>query len=202
MEDPATTTLSQETPPRETLGRRQLLKAIAATGGAVAASTLLPGEWAKPVVEVGVLPAHAQISLTPEPEPTPESLAYSAVCDTNPGGGDISIPAFNGTISQIQPFIVVTSGSGPVNGIPVTLSVEMTSQGTPPPPPPTFVNDSQNTTTTTTADGPGRAQFQDVSITAGGQRGQAFFLIFDFVTSVGTIQARCGEFTWGPPGPG
>jgi hypothetical protein len=199
MEDPATTTLSQEETPRETLGRRQLLKAIAATGGAVAASTLLPGEWAKPVVEVGVLPAHAQISLTPEPQPEP--LAYSAVCDTNPGGGDVSIPAFNGTISQIKPFIVVTSGSGPVNGIPVTLSIEMTSQGTPPPPPPTFVNASQSTTTTTTADGPGRAQFQDVSVVAGGQIGQAFFLIFDFVTPVGTIQARCGEFTWGPPGP-
>jgi len=50
MEDPATTTLSQETPPRETWAR-QLLKA-SRTGGAVAASTLLPGEWAKPVVEV------------------------------------------------------------------------------------------------------------------------------------------------------
>ncbi len=198
MEDPAATTLPQETSPKETLGRRQLLKAIAATGGAVAASTLLPGEWAKPVVEVGVLPAHAQISETPVPGPTPSPvpLAYSVVCDSNPGGGDISIPQFNGTISEISPFIVVTSGTGPVNGIPVTLSIEMTSPGTPP----TFANGSQSTTTATTADGPGRAQFQNVRITAGGQVGQSFFLIFDFATSVGTIQARCGEFTWGPPG--
>lgn len=44
------------------MSRRRLLKAIAATGGAVAASTLLPGKWTKPVVEVGVLPLHAQVS--------------------------------------------------------------------------------------------------------------------------------------------
>lgn len=44
----------------ETLGRRELLKALAATGGAVAATTLLPGKWIKPVIEVGMLPAHAQ----------------------------------------------------------------------------------------------------------------------------------------------
>jgi hypothetical protein len=40
--------------------RRRLLKLAAATGGAVAASTLLPTEWAKPVIEAGLLPAHAQ----------------------------------------------------------------------------------------------------------------------------------------------
>jgi hypothetical protein len=50
------------TPAKETLGRRQLLKALAAGGGAVAGAALLPGQWAKPVVEVGVLPAHAQTS--------------------------------------------------------------------------------------------------------------------------------------------
>jgi hypothetical protein len=44
------------------LGRRALLKALAASGGAVTAAMLLPGEWAKPVVEVGVLPAHAQVT--------------------------------------------------------------------------------------------------------------------------------------------
>ncbi|GAB4425848.1 MAG: hypothetical protein Kow0031_05510 [Anaerolineae bacterium] len=45
------------------LGRRELLKALAATGGAITAATVLPGEWSKPVVEAGVLPAHAQSSL-------------------------------------------------------------------------------------------------------------------------------------------
>lgn len=47
----------------QTLGRRELLKALAATGGAVAMAGVVPTQWSKPVVEVGVLPAHAQISL-------------------------------------------------------------------------------------------------------------------------------------------
>jgi hypothetical protein len=44
----------------KTIGRRELLKALAATTGAVTAASMLPGKWAKPVVEVGLLPAHAQ----------------------------------------------------------------------------------------------------------------------------------------------
>lgn len=51
--------------PQETLGRRELLKALAATGGAVTAASLLPGAWTKPVIEAGVLPAHAAVSLVP-----------------------------------------------------------------------------------------------------------------------------------------
>jgi hypothetical protein len=48
---------------KEIMGRRQLLKLLAATSGAAAASGSLPDRWLKPVVEVGVLPAHAQGSL-------------------------------------------------------------------------------------------------------------------------------------------
>ena len=44
------------------LNRRGLIKALAASGGAAALSTMLPGSWLKPVVKVGVLPAHAQTS--------------------------------------------------------------------------------------------------------------------------------------------
>jgi hypothetical protein len=46
--------------------RRALLKALAASGGALAAAALLPGKWARPLVEAGVLPAHAQGSLCAE----------------------------------------------------------------------------------------------------------------------------------------
>jgi hypothetical protein len=57
-------TNSSKNPPSsgQIKSRRELLKALAATGGAVAASGVLSGQWVKPVVEVGVLPAHAQIS--------------------------------------------------------------------------------------------------------------------------------------------
>jgi hypothetical protein len=47
---------------QQTLSRGEALKALAAMGGAAAASALLPEKWVKPVVEAGVLPAHAQSS--------------------------------------------------------------------------------------------------------------------------------------------
>ena len=50
-------------------GRRRLLKALIASGGAVAASTLLPSKWSKPAVEVGMLPVHAQATTVPSPTP-------------------------------------------------------------------------------------------------------------------------------------
>ena len=62
MEQPIRHVEAPEETPEKTLGRRELLKVLAAAGGAVTANSLLPGEWAKPVVEVGVLPAHAQTS--------------------------------------------------------------------------------------------------------------------------------------------
>jgi hypothetical protein len=47
----------------QALSRRELLKILAATGGAAAASSMLPGKWTHPLVEGGVLPAHAQVSV-------------------------------------------------------------------------------------------------------------------------------------------
>ncbi len=43
------------------LSRREALKTLAAVTGA-AALTSLPGQWVKPVIETGLLPAHAQSS--------------------------------------------------------------------------------------------------------------------------------------------
>lgn len=62
MEDPAKAT--PEPCPKESqiIGRRELLKALTAGSGAMAASTLFSGKWVKPVIEVGLLPAHAQAS--------------------------------------------------------------------------------------------------------------------------------------------
>jgi hypothetical protein len=49
------------------LNRREVLKALAAIGGAAAASSFLPEKWVKPVVEAGTLPAHAQSSVCSPP---------------------------------------------------------------------------------------------------------------------------------------
>ena len=49
-------------PKTNSINRRDLLKALGAAGGALAAAAFLPGKWAKPVVEAGVMPAHAQSS--------------------------------------------------------------------------------------------------------------------------------------------
>ena len=72
----------------DTLGRRQLLKTLIATGGAVAASALLSSKWVKPIIEAGVLPAHAQGSITPTPSPTPSSsptvLCYTPTPSSTP----------------------------------------------------------------------------------------------------------------------
>jgi hypothetical protein len=42
--------------------RRRLLLTLGVTAGTVAASVMIPGKWIKPIVDVGVLPAHAQLS--------------------------------------------------------------------------------------------------------------------------------------------
>jgi hypothetical protein len=45
---------------KKSLNRREALKTIAASAGALGAAAFLPGKWSKPLVELGVLPAHAQ----------------------------------------------------------------------------------------------------------------------------------------------
>jgi hypothetical protein len=65
-----------EKEPAASLGRRELLKALAASGGAVAA-TILPGQWAEPVVEVGLLPAHAQASAPGQAPPLVQPVIFS-----------------------------------------------------------------------------------------------------------------------------
>ena len=42
--------------------RRRLLKSMATGGGALVLGIMLPGKWIKPVINIGVLPAHAQTS--------------------------------------------------------------------------------------------------------------------------------------------
>lgn len=48
---------------KKTLNRREALKTIAAASGALGAAAFMPGKWSRPLVEVGVLPAHAQSTM-------------------------------------------------------------------------------------------------------------------------------------------
>jgi hypothetical protein len=170
MEDPAPPALSQEASPKETLGRRQLLKAIAATGGAVAASSLLPGEWAKPVVEVGVLPAHAQVS-----------AAYIALCDSTPGGGNL---AATNAITNIRPYVQLLSGPGSLEGISVTMTVNVLAGS---PDFGSYVFPHHSTTNSS-----GRASFPNLPVST--SNGDRFRLIFSFDVINGPAIADCGEF--------
>jgi len=45
--------------------RRKVLKLMAMTGGAIVTTQFMPGEWIKPVINIGTLPAHAQGSAQP-----------------------------------------------------------------------------------------------------------------------------------------
>jgi hypothetical protein len=49
---------------KQSITRRDLLKATLAAGGGITAAAFLPEKWVKPVVESGVLPVHAQASGT------------------------------------------------------------------------------------------------------------------------------------------
>jgi hypothetical protein len=183
MEEPTRHATNDEETSQETLGRRQLLKALAATSGAVAASSMLPGKWARPVIEAGVLPAHAQVTPTPQAteRPTEVPLVYAIECNSDPGGGNL-VPR-EGVISDISPRIALISGTGPVEGIPVTMGVEVTG-GTPvtfSPPLPQTVN----------TDSLGVASFGTLNVT-NAEDGQSFFLTFT-ASSVGAF-SRCGEF--------
>ncbi len=72
---------------QQSLSRREALRALAATGGAAALSTL-PDKWRKPVVRVGTLPAFAQGSPVPDVPPTISNVtvvALGGLCPP-PGG--------------------------------------------------------------------------------------------------------------------
>jgi len=133
------------------VSRRKLLKALAATSGAVVASQILPGQWMKPMIESGVLPAHAQGSPTPTPATTSgfrifnQTQAFGGVlnaCDTGGGGtGSRFETSFeyddpSGNIiagkAKVLYDISGTIGSGtPKNEFPIdgTLGIQQTGDG-------------------------------------------------------------------------
>ncbi len=93
--------LSPQAHQARTMSRRQLLKALIASGGAVTAATLLPCEWRTPVVEVGVLPAHAQVSPTPTARPIGAIIGCYAL-NASTGSGNL------GPTDTIQCYAEIT----------------------------------------------------------------------------------------------
>ncbi|MBN1220168.1 MAG: twin-arginine translocation signal domain-containing protein [Anaerolineae bacterium] len=106
--------------------RRQLLKVLAATGGAVTTSALLSGNWIKPIVEVGLLPAHAQVSAyaiqadtTTEPGSGPACWVEGIVATVSPpiAGAELRMTPqkLSGPDSVPGPSTATTDGSGVAN---------------------------------------------------------------------------------------
>jgi hypothetical protein len=109
---------------KQTMGRRELLKALAAGGGAVAASAVVSGKWVKPVVEAGVLPAHAATSV----------LTYFQIFNVTSGEieplGDVGDgpSAMKVTVEGSTAYVEANNGSGRVR-----LSGSLDIDGTPKP---------------------------------------------------------------------
>lgn len=80
-------TTHNESAKQDNVSRRELLKAIAATSGAIVASQVVPTQWAKPVIEAGVLPAHAQGS----PADTPTPVRATPISCEDVDGVDINL---------------------------------------------------------------------------------------------------------------
>ena len=109
-------TKATETPIEEnkTIGRRELLKALAAGGGAVAASAVVSGKWVKPVVEAGVLPAHAATSALIYfkifSTPTVTDVAGEDVEDLGEGG--LTPSAVKVTVEGSTAYVELNNGTG------------------------------------------------------------------------------------------
>jgi hypothetical protein len=172
-----------KSPEERTVSRRRLLRILAATGGAIAASGVLPARWTKPVVEVGVIPAHAQVT---RPMPTAISTVYAMVCDSTPGGGDIT-GASDYCIDNVAAIVSLLSGSGPVAGLTVTVTCSNP-----------IINFTPALPQTAVTDASGRADFGSLCIVMDNNitDGMQFSLLFSCTDPVngGTLNCTCGIY--------
>ncbi len=100
-------------------GRRRLLTMLAASGGAIAASMVLPGKWVKPVVDWGVLPVHAQVSPTivlSNLQIGPSGGGFDATFFYNDGAGQVSSSA--NLFASITPCGELSFSGQPISSIP------------------------------------------------------------------------------------
>ncbi|MGD0918929.1 MAG: hypothetical protein ABSB22_20985 [Thermodesulfobacteriota bacterium] len=120
-------------------GRRRLLGILAASGGAVAASMVLPEKWVKPVVDWGVLPVHAQVSPTivlsslqvtlvlgsgsservsqgPQPSAVVIGPSFGAVFHYDDGGGQVN--GSTNLFASVSPCGELSFSGQPISSIP------------------------------------------------------------------------------------
>ncbi|RMD50958.1 MAG: twin-arginine translocation signal domain-containing protein [Candidatus Thermofonsia bacterium] len=90
---------------RQQLSRRDALKVIAAVTGA-ATLTNLPNKWVKPVLDAGVLPAHAQTTPTPQP---PNSFVVKAFWTDGNNDVDLILEEPDGT--RVHPALDGATGT-------------------------------------------------------------------------------------------
>jgi hypothetical protein len=109
-------------PDKHSRARRRLLKALAAGGGAVAATQVVPARWVKPIVDTVVVPAHAQASgpsmlvqLSVRDDGAPETFNASGVADSALLAADNDL-LVDGQATLINP---------PVPGQTVTLTLAL-----------------------------------------------------------------------------
>lgn len=98
----------------DNLSRRRLLKILTVSGGAMAAAHLLPGEWVRPVIECGVLPAHAQGSARLTISNLAVRITSLNDCSTGDGNG-------NGNTAAIS-----LNYSDPMGGVNARASINLT----------------------------------------------------------------------------
>ena len=79
MDENELDSLPSEGPQVAKYGRRRVLEALAVVGGALATSAFVPKSWAKPVIEMGVVPQQAVTS----PECPTGDLLVSLTWDTD-----------------------------------------------------------------------------------------------------------------------
>jgi len=110
---------AQEVQAGRRIGRRQLLRTLAASSGVVAASALVPGKWSKPLVEVGLLPAHAQVTPAPTMTRTPTATPTGTQTPTaTPTTTPTATPT--ATLVRCQPPETPTQES-PANGTEISV---------------------------------------------------------------------------------
>jgi hypothetical protein len=106
-----------EEPTKQTLNRREMLKVLVAASGAMGAVAFLPAKWSKPVIEAGVIPAHAQSSQYPltisgltafvDVEPPPDITGYGRFSWDDPLGAVSCGDQINATIQGCAQSVLV-----------------------------------------------------------------------------------------------